>query len=59
MKKPSKRGLLYVLYLLVAGIAIFILAFIELPPNLTIWTAVIALFLGAMLLYAKDKSNKE
>lgn len=59
MKKSSGRGLIYLLYAGVAGAAVFVLAFIELPPNLTIWTGAIAMFLGAMILYAKDKRKKE
>jgi len=59
LKKSSGRGLLDLLYAGVAGAAVFVLAFVELPPNLTIWISVIALFFGAMILYAKDKRKKE
>jgi hypothetical protein len=59
MKKNPSRGILYFLSAVVAGAALFVLAYVELPPNLTIWTAIGALFVNAMILYAIHKPKKE
>jgi hypothetical protein len=59
MNKRRSQGLLYLLSAVVAGAALFVLAYVELPPNLTIWTAIVALFVNAMILYAIHKRKKE
>lgn len=59
MKKRTTQGILYLLSAVVAGVALFVLAYVELPPNLTIWTAIVALFVNAMILYAIHKQKKE
>lgn len=59
MKKPLSRGKATLLYSLVAGAAFFVLAFVDIPPNVTVWVSVFALFFGAMILYASSGGKKE